>query len=208
MTWRLWTTATRRRSNRFLRVPRGSGRGGPASGRRGPGHARPGRARAGLPGRVVRRRWRSSARSCSSGWMLTLRPAALEVQRCRSGQAAQASFGSGPPVLPGSNGMATPAGQVSCPALKSRVNWSLANRPEAFGDPPGLAEDHQVRAAVADQGRGQVGPVDMQLGQGPPGCVQVGGDIAGDAGLRRVGRGDPDRGDQPGRSRSRSRCRL
>ena len=63
--------------------------------------------------------------------MLRLRPAALEVRRCRSGQAAQASFGKRM-VLPGSNGMATPAGQVSCPALKSRVNWSLANRPEAL----------------------------------------------------------------------------
>ena len=47
---------------------------------------------------------------------------------------------------------------------------------------PGLAEDHQVRPAVADQGRGQAGPVDVQLGQVPLGRVQV----VCDAGLRRV----------------------
>ena len=32
-------------------------------------------------------------------------------------------------VVPGSNGMLTPAGQVSFPAAKSMLNWSLVNRP-------------------------------------------------------------------------------
>ena len=63
--------------------------------------------------------------------MDTLRPWLLAVQRARSGHAAQVSSGKRT-VLPGSNGMATPAGQVSCPAAKSRVNWSLANRPPAL----------------------------------------------------------------------------
>lgn len=35
------------------------------------------------------------------------------------------------------------------------------------------------------------GPVDMQSGQAQPGGVQVGGHVIGDAGLRRVGKGDP-----------------
>ncbi len=60
--------------------------------------------------------------------MDTLRPWLLAVQRARSGHAAQVSGGKRT-VLPGSNGMVTPAGQVSRPAAKSRVNWSLANRP-------------------------------------------------------------------------------
>jgi hypothetical protein len=47
--------------------------------------------------------------------MATLRPDGLEVQRCRSGQAAQVFFGKRT-VLPGWQGMLTPAGQVSCPA--------------------------------------------------------------------------------------------
>jgi hypothetical protein len=57
-----------------------------------------------------------------------LRVLTLAVQRARSGQAAQESLGKRT-VLPGANGMATPAGRVSCPAVKSRVNWSVANRP-------------------------------------------------------------------------------
>jgi hypothetical protein len=44
--------------------------------------------------------------------MDTLRPLLLAVQRARSGQAAQVSFGKRT-VRPGSNGMATSAGQVS-----------------------------------------------------------------------------------------------
>ena len=52
----------------------------------------------------------------------------LAVQRCRSGQVAQVSVGKCT-VVPGSNGMLTPAGQVSFPAAKSMLNWSLVNRP-------------------------------------------------------------------------------
>ena len=48
--------------------------------------------------------------------------------------------------------MATPAGQVSCPASKSMLNWVLGVAAAGVADPPGLAEDRQVRAAVADQG--------------------------------------------------------
>ncbi len=55
-------------------------------------------------------------------------PWLLVVQRARSGQAAQVLSGKCT-VLPGSNGMAAPAGQVSYLAPKSRVNWSLAQRP-------------------------------------------------------------------------------
>jgi hypothetical protein len=55
-------------------------------------------------------RWRNSASSASSGWMATLRPLLLAVQRARSGQAAQVSFGKRT-VLPGRKGMATPAGR-------------------------------------------------------------------------------------------------
>ena len=58
----------------------------------------------------------------------TLRPWLLVVQRVRSGQAAQVLFGKRT-VVPGSNGMADPAGQVSWPVAKSRLNWSFANRP-------------------------------------------------------------------------------
>ncbi len=58
-------------------------------------------------------------------------PLLLAVQRARSGQAAQVSFGKRT-VLPGWNGMRTPAGQVSCPAPKSMLNWSLASRPAAL----------------------------------------------------------------------------
>ena len=94
--------------------------------------------------------------------------------------------------------MATPAGQVSCPAAKSRVTLVLGEPAAGVADPPGLAEDGQVRSAVADQGRGQVGPVDVQLGQAHPGGLQVGLDVVGDAGLGHVGRGDPDRGYQTG----------
>jgi hypothetical protein len=43
---------------------------------------------------------------------------------------------------------------------------------------PGLAEDGQVAAAVADQGRGQAGPVEV-----PPGRLQVRGDVTGDGRL-------------------------
>jgi hypothetical protein len=50
------------------------------------------------------------------------------VHRCRSGQAVQVSFGKRT-VLPGSNGMTVPAGQVTRPAAQSTLNWSLANRP-------------------------------------------------------------------------------
>jgi hypothetical protein len=53
--------------------------------------------------------------------MATLRPLLLAVQRARGGQAAQMSFGKRT-VLPCWNGMLTPAGQVSWPAAKSRVN--------------------------------------------------------------------------------------
>jgi hypothetical protein len=49
----------------------------------------------------------------------------LVVQRPWSGQAAQVVFGKRT-VLPGWKGMATPAGQVSCPAAKSRANSVLA----------------------------------------------------------------------------------
>jgi hypothetical protein len=67
-------------------------------------------------------------------------PLLLAVQRVRSGQAAQVSFGKRT-VLPGWNGMLT--------------------------------------------------PVDVQLGQAPPGSVQVDGDVAGDAGLRHTAKPDP-----------------
>jgi hypothetical protein len=56
--------------------------------------------------------------------MDTLRPLLVVTPRARSGHAAQVSLGNRT-VLPGSTGMVTPAGQVSCPAAKSRVDWSL-----------------------------------------------------------------------------------
>src|SRR5258708_36655420 len=60
--------------------------------------------------------------------MDTLRPLLLVVQRCRSGQAAQVSFGKCT-ILPGSKAMITPAGQVSCLVVKSRAKSVLAYRP-------------------------------------------------------------------------------
>ena len=101
-------------------------------------------------------------------------------------------------VLPGWKAMLTPAGQVSRPAVKSRVNSALGVAAGCVAHPPRLAEDRQVRAAVADEGGGQVGPVDVQLGQRQPSGVQVGGDAAGDARLRLVGGGDARRDDQAG----------
>src|SRR5262249_5727136 len=108
-------------------------------------------------------RWRSSASSFSSGWMLRLGPDWLVVQRCRSGQAAQACLGNCT-LLPGSNAIATPLGQVRRPVSKSRANSVLVNRPVGVAHLPRLAEHGEVLVAVADQGRGQVGPVDVQLG--------------------------------------------
>ena len=91
-----------------------------------------------------------------------------------------------------------PGGAGQLPGGEVEGELVLGEPAAGVADPPGLAEDGQVRPAVADQGRGQVGPVDVQLGQVPPGRVQVGGDVLGDAGLRRVGRGDAHGGDQPG----------
>jgi hypothetical protein len=41
-------------------------------------------------------------------------------------------------VLPGWNGMVTPAGQVRRPAVKSMLNWSLANRQLTLRAPQAL----------------------------------------------------------------------
>jgi hypothetical protein len=65
---------------------------------------------------------------CLVGWMATLRPLRLVVHRSRSGQAAQVPLGKCT-VWPARKPMLIPAGQVSCPAVKSRVNWPLAKRP-------------------------------------------------------------------------------
>jgi hypothetical protein len=56
--------------------------------------------------------------------MEMLRPVALVVQRARSGQAAQDSFGKCT-VPPGSKGMLTWLGRVSCPVSKSMLNSVL-----------------------------------------------------------------------------------
>ena len=121
--------------------------------------------------------------------MDTLRPLLLAVHRACSGHAAQVPAGKRT-VLPGSNGMLTPAGQVSCPAAKPRVNWSLANRPQALRTRQALQKMARSgpRSRTSAGGRVQL-QVDVQLGQVPPGSLQVGYDIAGDAGLRRVGPG-------------------
>jgi hypothetical protein len=85
--------------------------------------------------------------------------------------------------------MVTPTGQVSCLVVKLRAKSVLGVAADAL-------RTCQAWAAVADQVRGQVGPVDVQFGQGQPGGVQIGLDAAGDAGLQRVGRGDAHSGDQ------------
>ena len=84
---------------------RGSGRGGLASARHGRGHAL-----------MAATRLRSSAR-----------PAGV----CRSGQAARAFLGKRT-ILPGSNGMLTPAGQASSPGGQSSMHW-----PELHAGPGG-----------------------------------------------------------------------
>jgi hypothetical protein len=74
----------------------------------------------------------------------------------------------------------------------------LVNRPPVLPTRQALAIDHQIVAAVADQGGGQIGPVDVQLDQ--PGVLssQVSTDRVGDAGFGCVGWGDPHCGDQSG----------
>src|SRR5260221_8634131 len=71
--------------------------------------------------------------------MDTLRPLLLVVQRCRSGQAAQVSFGKCT-ILPGSKAMITPAGQVSCLVVKSRAKSVLAYRPAVLRTRQALQE--------------------------------------------------------------------
>jgi hypothetical protein len=100
--------------------------------------------------------------------------------------------------LAGTEPDADPGGAGQLPGGEVDGELALGVAAAGIADPPGLAEDRQVRPAVADQGQGQVGPVDVQLGQGPPGGVEVGGDVAADAGLRRVGGGDAHRGHQTG----------
>ena len=62
-----------------------------------------------------------------------------------------------------------PGGAGQLPGSEVEGELVLGEPAAGVAHPPGLAVDHQVRAAVADQGRGQVGPVDVQLGQVPPG---------------------------------------
>jgi hypothetical protein len=83
---------------------------------------------------------RSSASSASSGWMDTLSPWLLAVQRACSRQPAQAPSGERT-VLPGSNGMLTPAGPVSCPT----ANWIL----DAAGSFPANGDAQATTAAIA-----------------------------------------------------------
>jgi DNA-binding transcriptional MocR family regulator len=86
---------------------------------------------------------------------------------------------------------AEPLGTLELAVERLAVAWE-AHTQNLAATPPSR------RAAVADQVRGQVGAVDMQLGQGLLGDGQVGGDVAGDGSLRHVGRRDPDRGYQAG----------
>jgi hypothetical protein len=57
-----------------------------------------------------------------------------------------------------------PGGAGQLPGGEVESELVLGEPAAGVADPPGLAEDRQVRAAVADQRRGQVGPVDVQLG--------------------------------------------
>src|SRR5207342_2112662 len=91
-----------------------------------------------------------------------------------------------------------PGGAGQLPGAEVEGELVLGEPAAGVAHSPGLAEYGQVRAAVADQGRGQVGPVDVQLGQVPACCVQVSGDGVGDTGFGQVGRCDPHGRDQPG----------
>ena len=136
---------------------------------------------------------------------MTLRPWLLVVQRAVAGRRRRCLREADGPA--GLERHAHPGRAGQLPGGEVEGELVLGEPAAGVADPPGLAEDGQVRPAVADQGRRQVGPVDVQLGQPPPGRFQVGCDGVGDAGLRRVGRAMPTAGTRPV-SRSRSTCRL
>ena len=155
-----------------------------------PGCAGGGAARPAAPRRDG---WTRCARCC---WRCTV-PAAGRRRRCR--REAHGPAGLERHAHPGRAGQ-LPGGEVEGELVLGEPAAGVAY-------PPGLAEDRQVRAAVADQGRGQVGPVDVQLGQVPPGSVQVGYDIAGDLASGALAGVMPTAGTRPV-SRSRMTCRL
>jgi hypothetical protein len=82
--------------------------------------------------------------------------------------------------LAGLEADAHPGGAGQLPGGEVDGELTLEEPAGGVAHPPGLAEDRQVRLAVADERKRQVGPVDVQLGQAQPGGVQVGGDATDD----------------------------
>jgi hypothetical protein len=78
---------------------------------------------------------------------------------------------------------------------RARIRALAADLPALWNDPATPARERKRL------------PVDVQVGQLPPGGLRVGGDGVGDAGLRRVGGVMPTAGTSPV-SRSRRTCRL
>jgi hypothetical protein len=147
-------------------------------------------------------RWRSSVSNCSSGWIVTLRPWALAVQRCRSVQAAQVSAGK----------CTTPPGDPSSrrSGSESPVLASPAGTPSWRSDPHCAPARLCKRSTEFPAARG---PVDStgRLGRcssrtarpddpDPLGCCRS-------PGLRLVGRGEAD-GDNQVTVRSLNTWRL
>ena len=116
--WRLWTTAARRKPNRFLRTPMKRARCPWMRPRWARECSTCTRWRSFCLPRGVSCSWRSSKSNLSSGWMLTLRPLELLVHWPRRLQQAQMAWGKCT-TPPGWKGTITWFGQVSSPCSQS-----------------------------------------------------------------------------------------
>src|SRR5258707_161219 len=79
------------------------------------------------------------------GWKAGAARVLVVGQAPRRGQAGEVPGGNRA-VLAGLNGMVPPGGEGERPGRKERGNGVLENPPACVADPPGLAEDGQVRA--------------------------------------------------------------
>ena len=122
-------------------------------------------------------------KTSSRGWMAMLRPEREAVHADRCGQAAhQGRNDARPPRAAAAMTAVFPAGQVTVPARRSMVNWSLENRPAALRPGGHFAVTVKPCPRV-----------------GPGGGVSV-GRVADDLGLVPAGvPGEGDRGPLPGR---------
>ena len=115
-------------------------------------------------GPPLRRLWRSrnSCNKASSGWMLTLRPEALVVQRSRNTQPAQ--WPRETDHSTGSKACATPPGQRNfvAPNPTGRQFWENTG----LVVPARPCRRWPGRRALLHQRTGQIGPVDVQFAQG------------------------------------------